>query len=159
MFAEYQNAPFIEDDKTTSRLGPSWSKQWTLNSQITGYCWASSVVGMPVVGAIIRGQSILANHFENAEVIIYRPKWQINRWLNQLVHDVQRMISQWEMWQEYKDERQFDFALGSACSAYGGCEFLRLCSSPEPSSWIKSDFKNKHWNPLQKDPEAENGQK
>jgi|SRR5687768_12642168 len=157
MFAEFQNAPFVEDDKTTSRLGPSWMKQWTLNSQFTGYCWAAGVVGMPVVGAIIRGQSILSKSFENAEAIIYRPKWQIERWLNQLINDVNRMVKHWRLWQATNNEASFDYALGTACAAYGGCEFLRLCSSPNPESWIPTDYKNKHWNPLAKDPEAENG--
>jgi hypothetical protein len=147
MFAEFNNAPFIMDDKTTSRLGPTWRKQWVLNSQMTGYCWAAKEYGMPVVGAIIRGQSILSKSFDSLEEVVYRPPWMMERWLEQLIKDVHRMIAAWE-------QQSYDYAIGSACAAYGGCEFLRLCQSPNPESWIKTDYKNKHWNPLSKDPEA-----
>lgn len=148
MLAEFQAALFVEDDKTTSRLGPQWSKQWDLNSQFTGYCWAAREHGLPVSGAIIRGQSILANSNEIQEVITYRPSWQIDRWLNQLRLDVSRMIRAWEL--DY-----FDYALGNACSSHGGCEFKKLCTSNRPEDWLKGDYKQKHWNPLAKDPEEQ----
>ena len=35
---DYNGAVFGEDDKTTSQLGASWSRQWDLRSQFTGYC-------------------------------------------------------------------------------------------------------------------------
>lgn len=148
MLAVFQNCLFVEDDKTTTRLGPTWMRQWALNSQFTGYCWAAREHGLPVAGAVIRGQSILSKSFENAECVIYRPSWQIDRWLAQLIRDVKRMIDCWQ-------EAYYDFAIGSACNAYGGCEFTRLCTSASPEAWLKSDYKNKHWNPLAKDPETE----
>ncbi len=38
MVCDYAGGVFGEDDKTTSRLGASWPKQWDLRSQFTGYC-------------------------------------------------------------------------------------------------------------------------
>jgi len=41
MLANFAGGVFIEDDKTTSSLGASWSRQWDLRSQFTGYCLTS----------------------------------------------------------------------------------------------------------------------
>jgi len=37
MLASLDGIPFVVDDKTTSQLGFSWSKQWDLRGQLTGY--------------------------------------------------------------------------------------------------------------------------
>lgn len=155
MLAEYQNTLFVMDDKTTSRLGPTWDRQWKLNSQFTGYCWAAQQHNLPVAGAIIRGQSILKYGFEPAEAIVYRPQWMIDRWYHQLLKDVQDMIDRWTDQYVKGFPDSFDYALGAACTAYSGCEFAKLCLSQNPESWIRSDYKQRHWNPLLKDPEGE----
>ena len=146
MLAIREDVLFVEDDKTTSQLGQTWGQQWELNSQFTGYVWAAQEFGLPVAGAIIRGQSILKNSYGHAQSIVYRPQWMIDRWLEQLQHDVRAMIHSWET-------NRYSFALGGSCSHYGGCEFRRLCQSQNPQSWIDAYYINRHWNPLAKDPE------
>lgn len=138
---------FVVDDKTTSRLGATWAAQWDLNSQFTGYCWAAKQFDYPVVGAIIRGQSILKTGTEHAQAIIYRPDWQIERWYENLCRNVERAIAAWHT-------GTYDYALGASCSAYSGCEFKKLCLSQNPTNWIPGNYVQRHWNPLAKDPEA-----
>ena len=145
---EFQDQLYVVDDKTTSQLGQSWSKQWELNSQFTGYVYGAQQMGLDVAGAIIRGQSILKSGFGHAQVIIYRPQWQIDRWLNSLKEDVWNMISDWK-------SGQYKFALGSACSNYGGCEFLHLCTKQDPLPWVQSHYVTHVWNPLHKNPEED----
>lgn len=147
MIGKFQNTIFGLDDKTTGQLGPSWSKQWDLNSQITGYSWAAGMSGFPLAGMLVRGQSILKNSFGFAEVVEYRPQWQIDRWLDQLVTDVKRMIEVWK-------KGHYDMNLASSCNSYGGCKFMTLCKSREPEKWLEGEYKNHFWNPLAKDPEA-----
>lgn len=36
--ATYNGTLYGEDDKTAMQLGPTWAKQWELDSQFTGYC-------------------------------------------------------------------------------------------------------------------------
>lgn len=141
---------FVVDDKTTSQLGASWSANWDLNSQFTGYCWAAQTFGYPVAGAIIRGVSLLKTDYGHAQAIIYRPQWVLDRWYEQLIHDVQAMVEAWR-------KAQFSYALGAACSAYGGCEFKRLCLTQNLDSQIQAYYKQRHWNPLEKDPEETKG--
>lgn len=143
MLAVKDNTLWVVDEKTTSQLGASWMGQWDLNSQFTGYCFAARSYGYPVVGAIIRGISILKNDYGHAQAIIYRPDWQLDRWYEQLIRDVRGMVRAWE-------EGYYDYALGAACSAYGGCTFKKLCTKQDPERWIEIDFIPRHWNPLEK---------
>ena len=56
---DFADGIYIEDDKTASQLGASWSKQWDLRSQFTGYTWAAKYGAMrlPVQGVIARART------------------------------------------------------------------------------------------------------
>jgi hypothetical protein len=144
MLAERDGVLFVEDDKTASQLGSQWMRNWTLDAQFTGYCWAARDFGYPVAGAIIRGLSILKNGYGHAQAITYRPDWQIDRWLASTEHTVRLMIAYWE-------QGFFPLALDKhACNSYGGCGFSQLCESPNPDSWIAMNYEPRVWNPLAK---------
>lgn len=144
MLGVRDNVLFVTDEKTTSQLGNAWLKQWSLDSQFTGYCWAAQQYGYPVAGAIIRGISFLKNGNGHAEAVIFRPQWQIDRWLNELRRDVKRMI------ELYKNP-QLGVSMAidkSICGNYGGCGYSMLCESPNPESWIPLHYAKNTWNPL-----------
>lgn len=134
MLAIRDGVLFVEDDKTTSQLGATWSKRWDLNAQMTGYCHIAAQYGFPVAGAIIRGVSILKTQYGHAQAIVYRPQWQIDRWWQQLICDVTRMVDAFK-WSHY------DYDLADACSAYGGCNFMRLCTVADPEPWIETEYR------------------
>lgn len=138
---------WVEDEKTTTSLGSQWMKTWELDSQMTGYCWASREYGVPVLGAIIRGIGILKTEINHVEVPVYRPEWIIKRWLEQVERDANRMIESWRT-------DTWDMALGHACSNYGGCPFAELCLSPTPDRWIEGRFEPRNWDPLAIKPEG-----
>lgn len=148
MIGTFQGTRWGLDDKTTSQLGPRWNSSWNLSSQLTGYVWAAAESGIPLAGMIMRGQSILTNGSGFAEAIEYRPQWQVNRWLKQLTTDVTRMIQDWE-------SGTFAMNLGPVCNLYSGCQYKRLCLSQNPQPWIDTEYENKYWNPLNKNPEEE----
>lgn len=139
----FNDSIFVEDDKTASQLGDSWSTQWDLRSQLTGYCWAGRQYNYNVQGAVIRGISILKTGYGNAQEITYRPQWQIDRWLVQLQRDIARMVQCWH-------ESYWDYALDGACSHYGGCAYLPLCKSPKPENWLEPGYQRRDWNPMVK---------
>jgi hypothetical protein len=132
---------FLYDEKTTSRLGPTWSRQWDMRSQFTSYCWAAREWGLDVKGVIVRGISILKTKYEHAEAITYRPQWQIDRWLEQTTRDLTRAI---EMWRA----GDFDYNLDESCNGYSGCPYRTACLSPEPQSWLETQFQHNPWEPL-----------
>lgn len=144
MLAERDGVIFIEDDKTASQLGSQWMRNWLLDSQPTGYCWAAQTFGFPVAGAIFRGVSILKNGFGHAQSIVYRPQWQIDRWYSNMLITIQMMIDAWR-------NDQYLMTLDKhACNSYGGCGFHQLCESPDPAPWIAMNYEPRVWNPTAK---------
>ena len=141
MIAEYAGAIYGEDDKTTSQLGASWSKQWDLRSQFTAYCWGAGRAGFPLQGFLVRGVSILKTKYETQQALTYRPAWMIERWYDQLLRDVAAMKGCWEsgIW---------DYDLDHACTEYGGCIFRKVCMSQDPTPWLVQDFERRRWDPV-----------
>lgn len=141
MIAHFAGGTYIFDEKTTSQLGVSWTKQWELRSQFTGYAWAAREAGIDVTGAIVRGVSILKTKYGTEQVLTNRPGWEIERWLDQTHRDIERMIACWKAgW--------WDYNLDHACSEYGGCGMTRICKSQEPTTWLPMYFEQRVWDPL-----------
>lgn len=141
MVAEYAGGVYIFDEKTASQLGPSWSRQWELRSQFTGYVWAGKRVCPDVQGAVVRGVSILKTKYDTQQALTYRTPHEIDRWLEQVHRDLKRMQQCWE-------DGWWDFNLDHACGEYGGCSFMRVCKSESPDSWLPMYFERRVWDPL-----------
>lgn len=138
----YAGGQFIVDEKTTSRLGSSWSQQWDLRSQFTGYVWACGRAGIKVDGAIVRGVSILKTKYETQEAISYRPEWQVERWFEELllwVEDIKICFAKGK-WRHNLDH---------ACTDYGGCPFTDLCRT-QTDFGLETHFERRLWNPLER---------
>lgn len=141
MIASAFQGTYIYDEKTTSSLGASWAKQWDMRSQFTGYCWAASEFGLAPSGVVVRGVSILKTKYDTMQVITYRSPYEIDRWLTQVIRDIQRMIQCWEA-------GYWDFNLDHACTEYGGCALTSICKSNDPEAWLKTYFVKRVWDPL-----------
>lgn len=141
MVATYCGALSIFDDKTTSSLGASWSQQWDLRAQFSGYCWAAREFGMPATQVVARGISILKTKYDTAQAITHRPDWRIDRWHTQLVRDIKRAQLMWT-------EGIFDMAEDDACNSYGGCMFTQPCQSADPQPWLETGFVRMKWDPI-----------
>lgn len=135
------------DEKTTTRLGPTWSKRWTLRSQFVGYTWGAHSFNLPIAGFVIRGIAILKTKFDSAQALVYNPEWKIERWLDQLREDIGDMTQQWL-------RGRWRMNLDDTCSSYYGCQFFRLCDSREPEKLIPIYYTHREWDPLGP-PEAE----
>lgn len=141
MIVDFAGSTYILDDKTTSSLGASWSRQWDLRSQFTGYCWAAHQHGIHVAGVLVRGVSILKTKYDTQQAITYRPEFMIERWLGQTMRDIARAEDMWRTgW--------WDYNLDHACAEYGGCSFTQCCTSPDPQPWLETYFERRIWNPL-----------
>jgi hypothetical protein len=141
MIAERAGGVYIYDEKTTSSLGMSWGKQWEMRSQFTGYGWAARKQGIKVAGHIVRGVSILKTKYDTLEVPTYRTDYETDRWYEQMLRDVRRMIACWQ-------EGYWDWQLEGACNDYGGCTFSKVCKSSDPDGLMPVYFQKKVWDPL-----------
>jgi len=137
----YAGGVFICDEKTASSLGATWSRQWDLRSQFTGYAWGCREAGIRVDGAIVRGVSILKTKYDTQQAITYRPAWQVDRWYNQTCDLIEEIKWRWE-------HNKWPYNLDHACADYGGCGFRQACSSQDESSWLETYFERRHWNPI-----------
>ena len=155
MLGIYNDLLWVVDDKTASSLGSHWDRQWALRGQLTGYCFAAQNYGYPTVGAIVRGTSFLkTGAFGFSEPIEYRPDWQLERWWVQLHRDVARMIACWQDKTEEHPYGYWGYNLAEACTSFGGCPFVGLCTKSNPEEWAKSDYEFRDWSPLDKNPMA-----
>lgn len=141
MLMNFAGGIFLEDDKTTSQLGPTWSRQWDLRSQFTGYAWGCQKSGIHVDGAVVRGVSILKTKYDTQQAVSYRPEWQIDRWYSELILWIQRAIN------AYKSGIYLH-NLDHSCAEYGGCSFRQACSSEDEAPWLDINFERREWNPL-----------
>lgn len=141
MMVDYEEMHLGEDDKTASQLGASWPRQWDLRSQFTGYVWGASRAGIKLDGFLVRGVSILKTKYDTLQAITYRPEWMIDRWYEQVLRDVRRMIAAWQ-------EGYFDFNLDHACAEYGGCPFRGVCQMRDPTPLLEQQFQRRVWNPV-----------
>lgn len=132
---------FICDEKTTTSLGATWSRQWELRSQFTGYKWGCKQNGIAVDGVLVRGVSILKTKYETQQAVSYRPEWQVDRWYTELLDWINDAISAW------KTDR-WRYNLDDSCSNFGGCSFRQACANQDESEWLKLNFTRKHWDPI-----------
>lgn len=139
----YAGGVFLCDEKTATSLGPTWSRQWDLRAQFTGYAWGCRESGIKVDGAIVRGVSILKTKYDTQEAISYRPDWQIDRWHEELGEWIDDML---RMWRAGKWRHNLDHA----CAEYGGCQFRQICATrpEEATSWYETYFERRHWDPV-----------
>jgi hypothetical protein len=137
----YAGGVFGEDDKTTSSLGATWSKQWDLRSQFTGYCWGLGRIGLPLNGFLVRGVSILKTKYDTLEALTYRHPWQIDEWYDMTLATLADMIRDWKSgyWRKVLDH---------ACTDFGGCVFRQVCLSSVPDNWLSTYFERRRWDPL-----------
>lgn len=141
LICHFAEGVWILDDKTTASLGASWANQWELRSQFTGYCWSARQQGLEPAGCLVRGVSILKTKYDTQQVMTYRTEFEVNRWYDQVHHDLDRMINCWKTgW--------WDYALDNACTEYGGCSLTRICKSANPDDYLPIYFHQRVWDPL-----------
>lgn len=136
----YGKTPCVKDDKTASQAGPSWASQWDLRSQFLGYVWACQQCGIPLETVVIRGVVLLKREIKHVEAIKTYPKYLIDRWFEQLKHDLNRLVNCW-------NSGYFDYNFGESCNAYGNCIFTSVCQSAQEHLWM-AEYKVERWNPL-----------
>lgn len=137
----YAGTVFKCDEKTTSSLGPTWSRQWDLRSQFIGYEWGCRTAGIKTAGILVRGVSILKTKYDTQQAIVYHPDWMVDRWHNELYDWIASMLRCWET-------GKWTYNMDHSCSNYGGCGFLRACTAQDETAWLDTYFERRHWDPI-----------
>lgn len=144
---------WIIDEKTTGKMGDSWALQWTLDSQLTGYCKAACILlqrngiaNPDIAGAIIRGIAFQKDGYVGMECLEPRQPWEIERWYHQMILDMAG-------WSYASEHGLHNMVMDHACALYNSpCEYARLCKALEPEKLISPEtFHVKHYDPLNRD--------
>jgi len=136
---------YVMDQKTTGgTVGTYYFQYFSPNNQMSGYSFAGqTVLHSPVRGVIIDAAQIAVNFTRFERGITTRSKDQIEEWLETALETISRTRA-------YSAAQKWPMN-ATACGNYGGCEFRGLCSRA-PSvreNYIKSDFVEKVWDPLE----------
>jgi len=141
MMATHAGMLWVFDDKTTKQMGITWADQWKLRSQFLGYIWGAQRFGYDVQGYIVRGTAIQKTQIKFAQAKHLIPKWQLDRWYATTVRELQTIVNAWK-------EGFFDWNFDDACASYGGCQFLDLCSVPNPDDYLRGNYEERYWSPV-----------
>lgn len=151
----YSGLPCVVDEKTTSSLGFAWDEQWNLRGQFLGYVWACQQLGWDINTAIIRGIAIQKKEVKFATAIKQYPQFLIEKWHQQTLMDLRAIREAWLHWrQETSEDEVFGYNFADACSSYGGCAFLQLCTQRDAEPFF-SNYIRHRWDPLAKQPVKE----
>lgn len=135
-------------DEKTSKLSPphNWADQWSNRRQFMGYVWAAQQLGLEDLDTVcVRGITIQKTQIK---LIDHYPRYlpfQITRWLNQAHTDLTRLVATWNRYSE--ENIPFDFDMADACTSYGGCPYLDICTAPRLDMYL-SQYSVRRWNPL-----------
>jgi hypothetical protein len=131
----------VLDEKTTGSLSTAWTRQWDMRGQFLGYVWACQQLGYSVQDVIVRGIGMYKTGPQFLAVPSTYPKHLIDRWYEQLLVTVNEI-----RWCYENEQWAYDFA--DACSSYGGCPYVDLCKSRNPSNWF-TNYSPRTWSPIQ----------
>jgi hypothetical protein len=139
---EYAGGVYAMDEKTTSSLGATWSRQWDLRSQFVGYSWALREHGLNCQGTIVAGVSILKTSYGQQRAVVPQPEWKVNRWLEDTIADIE------DAKQRYIRKEKPRRNWSESCNSYGSCPFKQLCIVEDAEPWLDTYFELNTWNPL-----------
>lgn len=143
LLGKYHDLVVVQDEKTTSALGPYWLRQWDMRGQFIGYVWACRQLGYPVDHVVVRGIAIQKTQHQLVSVPVAYSNIQVDRWYEELLNSLHELNHCYanEFW---------SYNFGDACSSYGGCGYVDLCKAADPSLFL-TNFQRHVWNPVTAD--------
>src|SRR5208282_4852380 len=133
---------WVSDLKSTRHsLDSTYFAQYTPDNQMSAYSVAGKVVlNEPAAGIILDAAQVGVGFSRFARGLVYRTTAQLEEWL----HGIEVLLHQYE---EYA-RAQFWPQNEKSC---WGCSFRPICArSPQVrENWLKSDFVERQWNPLE----------
>jgi len=143
----YSGALYIMDQKSTgSTIGPTFFKQFDLDSQMSLYTFAGrAIFNLPIKGVIIDAAQIAVGFSRFERGFTFRTDTQLEEWYADAlfyINLIQTAISN----DSFPRNR-------SSCDKFGGCEFRDYCAkSPEVrEAFLQADYKRRGvWDPITK---------
>lgn len=167
---ELQGLYYVEDHKTSSRMGTYWAADWDPSSQMLGYVWlAQKLSGLPIAGVRINMHAVLKTQDKFDRAIISYSKDRINEWGANYNHWVLSLEEAYEnsavnlpansseFNPEWLGEKSFPMNQSACFAKYGACGYVGVCTSPPTlrDRILEADYEVKPWDPMNPDAEVE----
>lgn len=121
---KFDMAPVLDENKTAARLDNGWRAKWELGHQITGYCFAASVIfGFPIVRSRVQGVKIKPSGGEDVYPLepLVRTTETFETWGIWLRHTV-------DMYERYRDDFEHAPRYSHSCNRYfRPCALIPFC--------------------------------
>lgn len=145
-------SPYVEENKTASRLGDAWEQSFEMSHQVTGYIAAAQTILGPNINtqmsmARIRGLCIPQPRMYDTNgvstVTVFRKPHQFEGWAKWVVHTVEMYIANYD---NPTDAPQYTHS----CNRYfRPCSYIPLCTAPpEERKEIFAEMFDDEWNVL-----------
>lgn len=143
---------YVEDHKTTSRLGSYYFKEFELSNQMMGYVNIAEMLipSVKIAGVRINAHAVYKRESKFERQIISFSQDRLEDWRANYAHWVEKLTESYS-----RDEWPHNF---SACpTRYGVCGYAGVCSMPPRlrERVLEQDFELNPWNPLEADEESE----
>ena len=141
-------SPYVEENKTASRLGDAWELSFEMSHQVTGYlAAASTIIGMPLSMGRVRGLCIPQPRVYDTNgvstVSVFRKPHQFTEWAKWVVHTVEMFFA------HYNDPTNAPKYTHSCSRYFRPCSYIPLCAAEtEERKEIFNDMLEDEWSPL-----------
>lgn len=148
---EWNGQYYIEDHKTTSRMGDYYFKQFELKNQMQGYVWLGQLLipGVHLAGIRINAHAIYKRESKFERQIISFSTDRLKQWEENYAFWIARIK---ESYATGIFPRNFDACDGK----FGMCQYAGVCSMPPrlQEAVLEQDFEINPWNPLESEDEG-----
>lgn len=153
---EWQGLYYVEDHKTTSRMGPTYFQQFDPSNQMMGYAWlAQLLTGLPIAGVRINAHCVLKTSSKFERQVVSFSQDRLREWgenYNAWVRRLEASFSQAQSTFGVDDPAgAFPMNLEACAGKYGQCTYTPVCSSPVRvrDRILEKDYAVNPWNPLE----------
>lgn len=150
---EWNDTIWIVDHKTTSSLGPTYTRMAEPNAQFTGYVWAARKLGHNargiIIDALLTANGILqassrARLTPTLRYDSYRTDEALAEWEVEFMRTLAH-LRDCELTSQWPADGQFN----GGCTYYGECPYRRVCCEDKGlrDRLLEADYKVEFWDP------------
>lgn len=158
---------YVEDHKTSSRMGEYWAKDWDPSNQMMGYVWmAQKLTGLTIQGVRINFHAVLKTQDKFDRAIIAFSQDRLREWslnYNYWISRIEAEMDIAELIREGADlegnDAAFPMNLNACRGKFGACVYRDVCTSPVRlrDRILEADFVVAPWDPMQATEELADG--
>lgn len=146
---------YVNDLKTSSRLGSYWARQWRLDISLTGYCWGAGLLkGEQCMGVLVEGLSTAKNpQSRTLPYLATRTPDNLEDFVRSARNTCLDWLAMCDQCQQGEYPLDVFYQEFTACNDYSGCPYREICIGGLSPSIIEGSYKVEPWTPFEEEEE------